>query len=107
MDKVENSHLPIEKGHLIQVEEQETGRQIRNILCQYETNWDPSFLNSASGLHIKSDLIDLENDGLIRQRENGLEVTQTGKSYLRNICLIFDDKYRAKKPVNPLFSKSI
>ncbi len=104
---LENGFLPIEKGHLIQVEEQETGRQIRNILCQYETSWDPTFLNSASGLHIKSDLIDLENDGLIRQRENGLEITHTGKSYLRNICLIFDDKYRAKKPVNPLFSKSI
>ena len=106
-NKVENGHLPIEKGHLIQVEEQETGRQIRNILCQYETSWDPTFLDSASGLHIKSDLINLENDGLIRQRENGLEVTHTGKSYLRNICLIFDDKYRAKKPENPLFSKSI
>jgi oxygen-independent coproporphyrinogen-3 oxidase len=106
-NKVENGFLPIEKGHLIQVEEQETGRQIRNILCQYETSWDPTFLNSASGLHIKSDLIDLEKDGLIRQRKNGLEVTPAGKSYLRNICLIFDDKYRANKPVNPLFSKSI
>lgn len=40
---VDNGHLPIEKGHLLKTEEQETGKQIRNILCQYETSWDDTF----------------------------------------------------------------
>jgi oxygen-independent coproporphyrinogen-3 oxidase len=105
--QVDNGHLPIEKGHLLKIEEQETGKQIRNILCQYETSWDDTFLDSTSGSQIKSDLIDLENDGLIKQRRNGLTVTDMGKSYLRNICLVFDNKYRANKPDSPLFSKSI
>jgi oxygen-independent coproporphyrinogen-3 oxidase len=105
--KVENGQLPIEKGHLLNFEEQETGRQIKNILCRYETSWDKTFLDAEFGDNIKFDLNDLEKDGLIKQIENGLIVTDSGKSYLRNICLVFDTKYRANKPLKPLFSKSV
>jgi oxygen-independent coproporphyrinogen-3 oxidase len=105
--KVENGQIPIEKGHLLKAEEQETGKQIKNILCQNETSWVKSFLDNDNGKQIKFELSELEKDGLILQQENGLIVTDTGKSYLRNICLVFDHKYRANKPVNPLFSKSI
>jgi oxygen-independent coproporphyrinogen-3 oxidase len=105
--KVENGQLPIEKGHLLNFEEQETGRQIKNILCRYETSWDKTFLDAEFGDNIKFDLNDLEKDGLIKQIENGLIVTDSGKSYLRNICLVFDNKYRANKPLKPLFSKSV
>lgn len=105
--KVENGQLPIEKGHLLNFEEQETGRQIKNILCRYETSWDKTFLDAEFGENIKFDLNDLEKDGLIKQIENGLIVTDSGKSYLRNICLVFDSKYRANKPLKPLFSKSV
>jgi oxygen-independent coproporphyrinogen III oxidase len=105
--KVENGQIPIEKGHLLKAEEQETGKQIKNILCQNETSWVKSFLDNDNGKQIKFELSELERDGLILLQENGLIVTDTGKSYLRNICLVFDHKYRANKPVNPLFSKSI
>jgi oxygen-independent coproporphyrinogen-3 oxidase len=107
LEQVNNGHLPIEKGHFVKTEELVTAQQIKNILCQYETNWESSFLKGSSGSKIKSDLLDLEKDGLIKLRENGLAVTEVGKSYLRNICLVFDNMYRANKPDRSLFSKSI
>jgi oxygen-independent coproporphyrinogen-3 oxidase len=105
--EVEEERLPLEKGHLLDAADLEISRQIKNILCQFETTWGNSFLDFKDADLMKHELCSLEKDGLIKLKQNGLVVTETGKSYLRNICLVFDHRFRAAKPLNPLFSKSI
>jgi oxygen-independent coproporphyrinogen-3 oxidase len=52
-------------------------------------------------------LKEMENDGLVIIKKNGIQVTEEGKPYVRNICMAFDLRLKRRTPETELFSMTI
>ncbi len=96
--------LPLLKGHILSDEDLAIRRHILDVMCKGETSWDPS---STFIQPVLPRLHPLEADGLIRLSPTWLEVTQEGKSLLRNICMAFDNRLANTQPVTNVFSNAV
>jgi oxygen-independent coproporphyrinogen-3 oxidase len=52
-------------------------------------------------------LQEMESDGLVKITPETLYVTDSGKPYVRNICMAFDLLLKRKAPETALFSMTI
>lgn len=96
--------IPVFKGHILSQEDLKIRKHILNLMCQFETTWN----NSEKYVpKILEQLQEMENDGLIKIQENTLKVTQSGKPFLRNICMAFDLRLKRKAPKTQLFSMTV
>lgn len=104
---VNEGHFPIFKGHVLTEEDLIIRQHILNIMCKNETSWLDDAQKFSSLPEALGQLKDLEKDGLATVINEKLIVTETGKAFLRNICLCFDTRYWAKKPEAAIFSSSV
>ena len=96
--------IPVFKGHILSQEDLKIRKHILNLMCQFETCW-----NNAENYipEILEQLQEMENDGLVKIHGNNLKVTQSGKPFLRNICMAFDLRLKRKAPKTQLFSMTV
>ncbi len=104
---VNEGHFPIFKGHVLTDEDLIIRQHILNMMCKNETSWLDDGQKFSSLPEALEQLKDLEKDGLATVINEKLIVTETGKAFLRNICLCFDTRYWAKKPEAAIFSSSV
>jgi oxygen-independent coproporphyrinogen-3 oxidase len=52
-------------------------------------------------------LVPLINDQLVEANENIIQITEIGKSFLRNVCMAFDERLQQTKERENLFSQAI
>lgn len=99
--------LPIVKGHLLTREDLIIRKHILNLMCQFETSWadKSSYFDDIPAVMYQ--LKEMENDGLVLFKSNGLQVTESGKPFLRNICMAFDLRLKRKAPKTSLFSMTV
>jgi oxygen-independent coproporphyrinogen-3 oxidase len=72
-----------------------------------ETSWQNK-ADQCDELNLaKSDLHDLEKDGLISIGDQWLKVTNQGKPFLRIVCKALDYKLREVKDLSNCFSQAI
>ena len=104
---LESDKLPIFRGHLLTTEDLIIRKHILNLMCQFETSWEDksSYLDEIPEILIQ--LKEIEKDGLIIIQKNGIQVTDAGKPFIRNICMAFDLRLRRKAPKTQLFSMTI
>ena len=104
---LESDKLPIFRGHILTSEDLIIRKHILNLMCQFETSWEDksSYLDEIPEILIQ--LKEIEKDGLILIQNNGIQVTDTGKPFIRNICMAFDLRLRRKAPETQLFSMTI
>ena len=104
---LESDKLPIFRGHLLTSEDLIIRKHILNLMCQFETSWEDksSYLDEIPEILIQ--LKEIEKDGLILIQKNGIQVTDAGKPFIRNICMAFDLRLRRKAPKTQLFSMTI
>ncbi|MDQ0641003.1 oxygen-independent coproporphyrinogen-3 oxidase [Pedobacter sp. W3I1] len=102
LDKIEQGILPVEKGHLLTGEDLEVRKHILNIMCRENTMYNEGIPEQVYGR-----LLPLLRDKLIWVTEKEIRITTRGKSFLRNICMAFDEKLWLKQPKTQLFSSSI
>src|SRR5690606_12071162 len=98
------NELPLMKGHIHTREDLILRRHILDIMCKGKTQWKKDDL--LIGILLKN-IVPLQEDGLITLSETGLEVTATGKSFIRNICMAFDRKLANNQSDKEIFSKAI
>jgi len=98
-------HLSIEKGHILTSTDLIIRRKILDLMCQFET--DLSDLDIDMFIEIKSDLKELEEDELLQFKGKTLKVNDKGQAFIRNICMAFDQRLKAKQPETQLFSMTI
>jgi oxygen-independent coproporphyrinogen-3 oxidase len=97
--------FPLLKGHVHTQEDLIFRRHILNIMCHGKTYWDDEF---QAKFNFLDELLPLHDKGLISLTESGLEVTELGFSFLRNICMAFDQKLASRsEDENKIFSKAI
>lgn len=104
---VNEGHFPIFKGHVLTDEDLIIRQHILNMMCKNETRWTDDAQKFSSLPEALKQLKDLEKDGLATVKHEKLKVTETGKAFLRNICLCFDTRYWEKKPEAAIFSSSV
>lgn len=105
MHEVEQDRLPISKGHMLTDEDLAVRKHILNLMCKHNTSWTgktPHYLKDAL-IRLKA----LEEDGLVELDSHHIQVSQTGKLFIRNIAMQLDEHYWQSQSTQPAFSKSI
>lgn len=104
---LKTDQLPIFRGHLLTAEDLIIRNHILNLMCHFETSWKDktNYLDEIPGIVIQ--LKEMEKDGLVIIKKNGIQVTNRGKPFVRNICMAFDLRLKRKEPETRLFSMTI
>ncbi|WP_028296932.1 oxygen-independent coproporphyrinogen III oxidase [Olivibacter sitiensis] len=108
IDLVNKGEIPVFKGHILTEEDLFIRQHILNIMCKGNT------VLNKKGKHYEAILKRLEPlvmDGLVSVNHDHLMVTSLGKSFLRNICMAFDERLvhqlENNQSESPIFSKSV
>ncbi|WP_297694891.1 oxygen-independent coproporphyrinogen III oxidase [uncultured Eudoraea sp.] len=104
---VENNIIPIYRGHILTEEDQIIRRHILNLMCSFETSWDPESKNFEFLEQGLTRLKEMEKDELVEISVNSIKVTEKGRPFIRNICMAFDLLLHRKAPETRLFSMTI
>lgn len=101
------NHWPFLKGHLLNKEDLILRKHILNLMCNFKTDWSKQE-NYCEHISLALEkLKEAEADGLIRFIDSGLEVTNAGIPFVRNICMAFDARLMRKAPQTNLFSSTV
>ena len=106
-EAIANKKLPLFRGHRLNPEDLIIRKHILNIMTRFNTEWslteDPGFALDV----VLERLRPLEADGLVEITPGRIQVTETGRSFLRNICMALDLRYWRKQPEGKLFSAAV
>ena len=99
--------IPVYRGHILSEEDLILRRHILNLMCQFHTSWEMPRLQFAEAEEVTLRLSEMERDGLIHILPQGIEVTDVGKPFVRNICMAFDLRLQRNVPTTRIFSMTI
>jgi oxygen-independent coproporphyrinogen-3 oxidase len=103
-DLLEKGDIPLVKGHLLNEEDVLIRQYILDMMCRGEVLLVKDHpLNEK----IKQRLVPLQVDGLVDVEGDVLQITETGKSFLRIVCMAFDERLQKTKERENLFSQAI
>ncbi|CAH0317006.1 Oxygen-independent coproporphyrinogen III oxidase [Pedobacter sp. Bi27] len=102
LNKISQATLPVEKGHFLTGEDLEVRKHILNMMCRENTSYNEGIPEPVYGR-----LLPLVKDKLVWVTEKEIRITTKGRSFLRNVCMAFDEKLWLKQPKTQLFSSSI
>lgn len=102
-----NDFIPIYRGHIHSEEDRIVRKHILNLMCGLRTSWqdDTMFFEDLS--RIIGELQEMESDGILQITSNGINVTEKGRPFIRNICMAFDVLLHRKAPETKLFSMTV
>jgi oxygen-independent coproporphyrinogen-3 oxidase len=104
---LDTNTIPVFRGHLLTEEDLIIRRHILNLMCQFETSWAEPKYYFKEIPEVIVQLKEMEKDGLIHFIPNGIQVTEVGKPFVRNICMAFDLLLKRKAPDTALFSMTV
>ncbi|MGF1924779.1 MAG: oxygen-independent coproporphyrinogen III oxidase [Bacteroidia bacterium] len=102
LENIANRRLSVEKGHMLTSEDIYIKQHILNLMCKGTTHFNHQISDT-----LKDRLIPLLQDGLIEVDQHEVRIANLGKSFLRNICMAFDERLWRFKPETTLFSKAV
>ncbi|WP_316804181.1 oxygen-independent coproporphyrinogen III oxidase [Pedobacter nototheniae] len=102
LDKINAGILPAEKGHILSTEDLIIRQHILDIMCRNQT-----FFNEGIAQSAYERLRPLIKDKLVSVTEKELNVTYSGMSFLRNICMALDERLWLKQPTSSIFSAAV
>lgn len=106
-EEVKSGQLAILKGHFLSEEDLNIKEVILKLACQGElmlTEQNRQLMNGC----VQMKLYIMQQEGLLKIDEEKLSVTDLGKIFIRNICMLFDKRHALKKAKSQqLFSKAI
>src|SRR5690606_32927309 len=96
--RVNRGELPVFKGHVLSDADLQIRKHILDLMCRGGTTLD---MPTPQVGPILRRLVPLVEDGLIELDGRHIWVTQTGFSFLRNICMAFDARLHEKQYTQP------
>jgi len=103
-ERVNRGELPVVKGHILSDVDLQLRKHILELMCRGETTLDLPVEHAAP---ILRRLVPLVEDGLAELDDARIRVTPAGTSFLRNICMAFDERLHQKQYTQPLFSSAV
>ncbi len=104
---VNQGEIPIFRGHLLSEEDLIVRQHILNIMCHFTTNWKEEEKEIVDLKKQTELLFEMAQDGLLFINDNGIEIPENARPYVRNICMAFDMHLQKNKPETRLFSMTI
>lgn len=101
--KIQSGELPVFKGHLLNQEDLIVRGYILDMMCRGKVRLNGKKIDSK----IKERLVSLVNDGLVKIEEDEVCISDLGRSFLRNVCMAFDERLQKSKERDNLFSQAI
>ena len=102
LQQIENNSFPIEKGHILNKQDLRIRQHILNLMCKNATRFSEKI--PAVILERLKSLIE---DRLVEIKDKEVSISAKGKSFLRNVCMAFDEHLWNKQPQTNLFSSTI
>lgn len=106
-ERVNKGELPVFRGHILNEEDLIIRRHILNIMCHLETSWDDTKMQLPDMPEIIKRLAEMQQDGLIEISGSHLQVTESGRTFVRNIAMAFDLRMIRKQPQTRIFSMTV
>lgn len=106
-ENVLNQQIPIIRGHHLSKSEEIMRFHITQLMCLGKTDWENEAHRCEELYQGLERLDDLENDGLITRSTYGLNVTEMGMPFIRNICMALDQHYNNTEKQENRFSKAV
>jgi oxygen-independent coproporphyrinogen III oxidase len=106
-EKVNTGVLPIVHGHLLTEEDLIIRQNILDLMCRNETIIDENVLQADLVQSIMARMKIFESDELIIRENNYIEVTDKGKTFIRNIASALDARLLRNEAKGNTFSKAI
>ncbi|MFM6929395.1 MAG: oxygen-independent coproporphyrinogen III oxidase [Bdellovibrio sp.] len=95
--------IPTLRGHVLTEEDQIRRRQILKLMTEFEVE----FLSVEQKNQASEFLAEMIKDDLVAIEGNTLRVLESGRPFLRNACVFFDERLKLKQPETRIFSQSI
>ena len=96
LDAVNGGRMPLQRGCFVSAEDRIRRETIMRVMC--DLSLDYAGISGRLGLDFRKhfakeieSLAPFESDGLVRRTERGIEVTDTGRLFIRNIAMCFDN----------------
>lgn len=106
-ETVLGGELAIFKGHLLNPTDLLLKEAILALACNGELTLDESLTHTLPQ-NAFSELNEMQQEGLLYLSDGVLTVTELGKAFVRNICMVFDLKLKQSEPgQQQVFSKAI
>jgi oxygen-independent coproporphyrinogen-3 oxidase len=105
--RANRGELPVFRGHLLTDEDRLIRQHILNIMCHFETSWASQELQFPELDQCLQKLEEMNADGLVRLRDDGLLVPESARPFVRNICMAFDLRLMRNAPETRIFSMTI
>jgi oxygen-independent coproporphyrinogen-3 oxidase len=95
-EAVEAGRVPLQRGYFLTDEDRIRRDTIMRVMCDLSLDFEA--MSRKLGIHFEEHfagelaaLAPFEADGLVRRSAGGLEVTDTGRLFIRNIAMCFDN----------------
>lgn len=103
--QIQHNNIPSVKGHILSQEDIAIRGNILDIMCNGKAHLN---LDEPWSADIIARLMPLVTDGLVELNNSGsVNVTESGKQFLRNVCMCFDLRLHSKKPESQVFSMAV
>lgn len=104
---VNQNKLPVFRGHILSELDLEIRGHILDLMCHFQTKFNPTsqFINIHQ--KIKHQLSEMEKDGLVKINGDFIIVTKEGIPFVRNCCMAFDQDLDTTQSVEKKFSQTI
>ncbi len=104
---LEKGDLPLYRGHILTAEDEKMRQHILNLMCNLETSWKDDTMKFPELPEVLISLKEMEADGLLEFGDEKLIIKETGRPFVRNICMAFDLLLQRNKPETRLFSMTV
>jgi oxygen-independent coproporphyrinogen-3 oxidase len=106
-ERIARGELPLFRGHVLDGEDLTLRRHILNLMTKFATDWSclSDYVPHLDTIHDK--LAEMRRDGLVRLTDSGCEISDAGKTFLRNACMAFDARLARQDSGAKLFSRTI
>jgi oxygen-independent coproporphyrinogen-3 oxidase len=108
---IADGKLPLERGFLLSADDEIRRELIMDLFCNFSVNLEAlgrrfGFDSRAAFADERARLEELEKDGLVTLSPEGIAVTETGRFFIRTICMIFD-RYLSKESGGMVYSRTV
>lgn len=102
VEQINRGMLGVDKGHMLTGTDLYIREHILNLMCKGVTTF-----NTEIPSIIKTRLEPMVADQLVEVGEREVRVNEAGKSFLRNVCMAFDQRLWQRVPETSLFSNAV
>ena len=96
--------IPVFRGHLLSDEDLKVRKAILDLMCQFST--DTSKLSQSIQMDADA-LSELKSDEIIQWKDKEVQILKSGRSFVRNVCMAFDQYLIKAQKKQQLFSLTV